>query len=312
MIQVPEHIDLLIAKHHDNQLSEQERLMLLEWIDASEEHMRAFTASVKVLGRGREQEQEREREREGEREREKVKRLVLMGLAVAAVVVIGILLFTPNMPLSEEFMAFDAPMERRFDDSTDVLLQPQSALSFTQKSKHHSVYTLSKGAAKFEMHKQPEQTIQVVTSDVTITDIGTTFYVENQGDSLIYIHVVEGRVECSTPIVKQDIRANEKYRYSVGKKRFESMNPKLPNVHSADVLQFHFENTALRDVIAQLSDAYNVNITLSGAIGDCSISVDFDQEELPTILAVLCETLNLTLAINDHNESYILSGNGCD
>lgn len=291
-----------MAKHHSNQLNDQERLVLLEWIDASEENMRAFTQSVMVL--------ERERERERENRGSKGRRVVLWGLSAAAVVVLGILLFSPEKPVSEQLMAFTMPVERRFEDSTDVTLQPQSALTFTKKSDNHFVYSLSKGRARFEMHKQPMQTIEVNTAGMTIVDIGTTFDVENQGDTLIFVHVTEGTVECTTPHAHQTIAANQKYRYSIGKKQFESMQPHLPNVHSADVLRFHFDNTSLDQVMAQLSDAYDVDIQLSGAIGDCSLSVDFDQEALSTILGVICETMNLTMATTENG--YILSGNGCE
>ena len=70
-----------------------------------------------------------------------------------------------------------------------------------------------------------------------------------------------------------------------------------------------FDNTPLSEVIDILSNTYHIDITISEEVNDCAIPVEFNNEDLASVLKILKSTLDLTIR-KDGNKLFI-SGSGC-
>jgi transmembrane sensor len=71
----------------------------------------------------------------------------------------------------------------------------------------------------------------------------------------------------------------------------------------------HFSNSPLTEVIAVIQNTYHMEIIISDSVKDCTITVDFQNQDLASVLKVLKSTLDLTIR-KDGDKLYI-SGAGC-
>ncbi len=148
------------------------------------------------------------------------------------------------------------------------------------------------------------------TANLLIQDIGTIFNVKSLPESeTVEVSVQEGMVkfysESQEGILLQ---AGEKGTYDKATNAFSKAEAD-PNVTAYKTRNFSFYEQELQQVIDQLSQIYGREIILEGNIGQCKLTVDFENEELETILSIIGETMSLDITY-DSNQIRI-SGEGC-
>ncbi|WP_373396779.1 FecR domain-containing protein [Algoriphagus halophilus] len=152
---------------------------------------------------------------------------------------------------------------------------------------------------------------QVQVNELFIEDIGTVFNVKAYPTNpLIEVSVLEGEVRMYLQS-KEGIQllAGEKGIFDKNSGSF-SKEETDANVDSYSTKSFSYLNQELAFVVAQLSEVYQTEIVLEGNIGGCRLTVDFENEELDTILSIISETLNLDITRN--GSDIVLSGAACN
>jgi ferric-dicitrate binding protein FerR (iron transport regulator) len=78
----------------------------------------------------------------------------------------------------------------------------------------------------------------------------------------------------------------------------------------AESVSINFSNNTLAQVVSKLNMAYNTNIEIGNpALNSCTITTQFNNEKLETILSVIAETLGITY--EKTSKGYILKGENC-
>jgi ferric-dicitrate binding protein FerR (iron transport regulator) len=76
---------------------------------------------------------------------------------------------------------------------------------------------------------------------------------------------------------------------------------------------FSFTNTPLKELTAILAKGYKVGIQLEDpAIGDCRMTVQFDNLPIKSVLEIIAATLNIQYSIQQQGKMIYLNGRGCD
>jgi len=227
---------------------------------------------------------------------------------LAAVLVVGLLsvvflMKDDKMPL--EFIANDTAVTRSLSDLSEVTLQANSKIFFEDGfGTEHRQLKLS-GKGKFTVTHNEDLPFIIETNGVFIEDLGTVFSVESMPNSdTVYVVVNEGIVrlydENGSEII---IKAGEKAWY------IRSQKTIITDLETK-VLKFDFKDTRLAEVVDLLEKTYQIDIQLSPeSIGECTITTQFFDEEVATIITVIAETLGFKYEYQDHH--YKIQGKPC-
>lgn len=298
-----ENIDAIIAAHLKGELADDQREVLLAWIDASEENLDYFhqlSAVYHITHPTNETSKAYSDIQQKTASKKQSFRWYYAAAAVVAAIVISIFL----LPTTEVIIASNEVISRdTLPDGSMIELAPHSSVAyhFDESSNKHQ-YKLE-GSAAFNVKSHGQ--IQVITDELTIEDIGTIFKVDNaESDSLITVTVIEGIVKCYDEYGNAlELKASEVGIYSKLQHKF------LP-IDKTEVFEFDFKDTKLSEVVKTLSFYYEKEIEVSPEIENCLINVRFSNEPLSFILEIISSTINADL--NEENSKYKLTGNGCN
>ena len=163
------------------------------------------------------------------------------------------------------------------------------------------------GSAYFEVVHKEELPFVVDAGAVFIKDIGTKFSISSSPSSdTVFVSVDEGVVQLFDSVGAQvAIKANERAMYVKSNKQIIT-----PNGSVVSGGKFVFSNASLAEVIARLTDSYKVSIALENSLlAKCSITTQFENEDIETVLTVICETLSLSF--EKRADGYIIKGVRC-
>jgi transmembrane sensor len=237
-------------------------------------------------------------------------------IAAAVVMVLGVGLFVyrmsqPAVLTPVEVKSNTGTVSDTLPDGSGVVLnkQTQLAYAFDKKKKIHTV-TL-KGEAYFNIQHDSTKTFIVTVDGVMIKDIGTSFNVKAYPESnTIEVVVESGEVMFYTSTDSGVyLRANGKGVYNKITKTFTIDQPE-ENVLAYKTRFFTFSNSDLVTVIEAVNRVYDKEIVISDKIRNCHITVSFDNESQDEIVAIVAETLGLT--VSESNGKIMLEGPGCE
>jgi ferric-dicitrate binding protein FerR (iron transport regulator) len=196
-------------------------------------------------------------------------------------------------------------------DQTKLALNRDSEVSIEYNERKKTGLIKLSGESLVSIPESKKVNWQVQVDQLFIEDIGTVFNVKAYPDSpIVEVSVIEGEVrmylESDNGII---LLAGEKGTYDKISNTF-SKEEADPNVDSYTSRSFSYFNQDLASVVDQLSEVYQTNIILDGNIGACRLTVEFENEDLDTILSIISETLNLD--ITKSGSDIILSGAACN
>lgn len=235
----------------------------------------------------------------------------LIAASVLLISVISYLVYWQFLSFDREsFTSETVVSTHKLPDNTEVILNRNSTAEVIYHERKKSGIIKLKGEATIKINHEENKKWLVMVDDLLIRDIGTTFNVKAYPDqNLVEVSVTEGEVQFYS---KEDkgliLQAGESGIYDKTTRTF-SRSTASPNVQSYHTLVFTFDDVDLKTIIDQLSLVYNRKITLTENLYPCRLTVEFNQENLETILAIIAETLNLT--VNDTGNEIIISGEGC-
>lgn len=232
--------------------------------------------------------------------------------AIAAAVIVlltvsAVLLFRPSVTT---LVAVGSNKVFTLDDGTVVTLAPHSTLSYKDDCREVEIT----GKAYLNIHHDAEHPFTIKDDEYTIKDIGTRLMVTTanwpaqdrplQKDESATIYVEEGSVllkanndDASSITLKQAQGATVS-----GDGKIRRIAKVSQNMTAWATHEFHFDNTSLSDVLQDLSEYYNVKLTISSADGhkartlqDKRLTADFQADSLQTIIEMIEETMNVTI-----------------
>jgi len=323
-----ENIDVLIAKVIAEEASAEELQMFDTWLNAAEENRLYFEENRRLIQAIDDSDCERkvdvnkawntlERRINENGKIISIFRKPAFLRAAASILLVATLSFLiyKNINVVEStpliIAANEKVHEQQLPDGSKVIVNKHSEIAFTEGKKGREVKL--KGEAFFEVKHDEENPFTVVIDEVFIQDIGTAFNVKELPElGQIEVNVEEGEVQFFTSANKGvNLKKGEKAIYTKATKTFVKELPRpSENIGSYRSRMFHFEENTLSEVIHQLNQVYEKKIVLAdSAIGDCRISVDFNDEELDLVVSILAETLDLKTDQSAH--LITLSGKPC-
>ncbi|MDX5339210.1 MAG: FecR domain-containing protein [Cyclobacteriaceae bacterium] len=197
-----------------------------------------------------------------------------------------------------------------FPDQTEISLNRSSAatVKYNPRKKTGSIQLTGEATIDIGKEKNIQWTVEV--ENLLIRDIGTVFHVKAYPEeNSIEVSVLEGIVEMIKPAGDRlTLQAGEKGIYDKRSGEFDTALADT-NVVAFKTRSFQFSEQSLSEVVALVSEVYRQKIRLAGPIGDCKITVGFENEDLDTILEILAETMGLEILKG--SAEIVLSGDGC-
>lgn len=317
-----EYIEDLIGKFIVGEASEQETRDLREWCALSPDNQKYLDDSLFIFEQAQLPD---DRDFDTDAAWEKVKgqitgkearfriMLPLWKVAAGLILVAAVsYLFYWNLAPGDEFvyLSENQVVTQTLPDQTEISLNKASEVKVDYNARKKTGTIQLKGEATISIADEKAVQWTVEAENLLIRDIGTVFHVKAYPDGAqVEVSVLEGAVQFYS--ATHDgimLQAGEKGIYDKVSGSY-SKTVADTNVVAFKTRSFQFTEESLQSVVDRISEVYERKITLSGGIGTCKITVEFENEELDTILAILSETMGLD--ISENGDEIVLSGEGC-
>ncbi|MBN1791238.1 MAG: FecR domain-containing protein [Bacteroidales bacterium] len=235
-------------------------------------------------------------------------------LQIAAAIILVSLLGYTGYKISGP--RWKSPMDKttalQLPDGTALTLNAGSKITYKKGfGTSHRNLTL-KGEAFFEVEKGIIPFI-ISANEASVRVTGTSFNVKAYEDrSILKITVTEGTVslyKTSEPQKETLLLAGETGVYDKSVKTITKLAASNPNDLSWKTRVIDFRSTPLSEVAETLSDTYHVTFNIAPALENCTVTVQFDNRDLGSVIEVLKTTLDLTIIQKDNLIS--ITGKGC-
>ena len=325
-------IRFIVGESNDN-----ESVMIREWIDVSDENKAQFEklrniwsvaedpwkiepADVNVniawknLKSRIDQYSEIEKKYQG-----KQRSLSLYFVRVAAVFVIGVLIFSIYRYQSQEFnqvqiVSGDSTITNNpLPDGTMISLNQNSSVEYLNEFSETERRVKMSGEAFFKVKPDATKPFIIEAQDAIITVLGTSFNVKALDEDIaVEVLVEEGLVELANPDKSQStqLRIGEKGIYI--KKTNEVKKETDIDVESLYWLNktLLFRDTRLSIVFETLEKLYEVNINVDDkAVLNCQLTAKFSNETIDNIIDHISTIFELEIEKDANN--ILIKGNGC-
>lgn len=324
----------LLFRHFDDEASKDEAAFIDVWMDESEENrleydrIHIFYLDVKAIGSLKKKGHQynataaweninsKNHIKQPKGETRITVSNQLLKIAAMIVVVLGAGWFAYDSFYSTKIStiaAIQQSVEQPLADGSIITLNQNSKLTYPEKFIEDERRVELEGEAYFDIAANPEKPFIIKASEVEIQVVGTSFNVNaNESIDSIVVSVDTGIVRIVTAIREETLEAGSigvYYRSTQVLTKIESNNVGVQNFWRTKHLSFN--GTSLLEVIGTINMTYDVEISLSDPLlGNCKLSVDFENESLEDILDVIATTLRLELS--KENDIYLLSGEGCN
>lgn len=209
----------------------------------------------------------------------------------------------------EKFTAQATALPLLLKDNSTVTLEPYSEITLSSTFNKNQRTLYLKGSASFEVIHQATKPFIVDVGQVFIKDIGTRFRIhQSQDTDTVYVRVDEGVVLLFDSLGNElEIKASQRALYVRSLKRI--VLPNLPETN-ADKSKLVFQSASLKEIIAELTKRYGVSIKVENeSLLACKLTTQFEQENIDTVLTIICETLGLSYEKN--GTGYWVKGQSC-
>jgi transmembrane sensor len=195
--------------------------------------------------------------------------------------------------------------EITLSDQTNIQIVAGSSIVYDENFGKFNRNVILNGSAYFTVKHSESLPFIVDLGNVFVKDLGTKFNIRLSADTdSIHINVDEGVVllfdSASHSI---EIKASERAIYIKSSKQILKPAPQNETV-------LNYDKTPLSKVISELEEKFSTKIMLANPkLNECTISAKFKDEDVNTILAVITETLGLTL--EKQTDRFIIKGTAC-
>lgn len=325
-------IRFIIGKTDDN-----ERIMIQQWIDHSDENKAQFQNLQKIWALTKDPKKvkpadvnvdlawnslKNRMDQYSEIEKKhlpKQRSLSFYLVRVAAVFIIGLLVFTVFRYQSQQLdqiqlASNDSTITNSpLPDGTIISLNQQTTLEYRDEFSTHERRVKLVGEAFFKVQKDTAKPFIIEAQEAIITVLGTSFNVKAlEEDVAVEVLVEEGLVQLSNPDQSQSTKLQ------VGEKGIyikETNEVKKETDIDAESLYWLnktllFRNTNLSAVFETLERLYSVKIKVENqTILNCQLTAKFSNESIDHIIDHISTIFELEIVKDDDN--ILIKGNGC-
>lgn len=197
--------------------------------------------------------------------------------------------------------------EKILPDGTKVFLNYNSTLTYPEGLPGDTRRVSLRGEAFFEVAPDATHPFLIDANGTEIRVVGTSFNVKAY-DEAVRVDVKTGKVEVRKSQKTVALLPGEGVEVLVD--TVLRMIPIDPNALAYRTQVFDFTATNLDEVARSLSAGFHADVRLSNVrLASCRLTGRYERESLDTTLAIIAETLNLT--ISQREGTYWLEGSGC-
>lgn len=238
-----------------------------------------------------------------------------MRIAAMLIIVLGASWFIYDSYYSsniETVASTQKTIEQTLPDGSLITLNKNSIIIYPDKFEGNERKVELKGEAHFNITPNPNKPFIIKASEIEIIVLGTSFNINaNDNVDSIVVSVDTGIVRIISAIRKETLEAGTigvYYKKTQVLTKIESDNMDVQNFWRTQNLSFNA--TPLSEAIETINSTYLTEISLSDPlIGNCKITVSFENEPVEDILEIIATTLRLELSKT--NNGYVLTGKGC-
>jgi transmembrane sensor len=320
----------LISSSFSGGLSEEEALVLQDWIASNPSHKEKYQKLQEIWNNGIEDYKiylmanetkawnalkyklNSNNNAEIKKFKPHNKYRIIYRVSVAAVLLIlAGLGYWYTVSISKKIVYLTASYEQKniqLTDGSNIALKPATQIELSKGfGKENRTLFMSSGEATFDVKHNSNLSFIVNIGNVNVKDIGTVFNIKKEYEQ-IKVTVIEGMVVFNKPSTKETKNLSAGMSLTYYLKNDSIGNIQTNNSETAsNYAVLNFKNTPLKDVIELIQIKYNKNIQLENSIADKKFTANLEGIPYNTALEVICKSLNLDYKMQD--SIYILQGN---
>lgn len=243
----------------------------------------------------------------------------VLSAVLAGGVIIGVIIFKTNKhpastPVYPEIVRRSSQMALKDTLSNGTILTLDEKSVFAYPSPDHSskdTATLINGKVYLQVGARP---LTIGVGELSVYSKGGDFLLTH--DSLTGtsgIEVSGGVLEVKSHSGSYIVEKGHALLYDASTHQFTEKSSTDTNNIAFATGVFSFTNTPLKELTAVLAKGYRVDIQLENpAIGDCRMTVQFDNLPIKNVLEIIAATLNIQYSIQQQGKMIYLNGRGCD
>ena len=182
-------------------------------------------------------------------------------------------------------------------DSSEVILYPQTKLSFRYAPHHSERLAKLEGKAFFHVKRTDGKPFRVTTEEVEVEVLGTSFLVDATQTERTGVFVESGRVKVSAEDHDLVLHAHEKAELSDGNLQKGTIDDPA-SFFNRKKTKMVFNQTPLKDVIKEVEKQTGIRIELGRGVEENTVTTRIDPDNAEGIAAELaflcgckCDTL---------------------
>ncbi|MFO7978443.1 MAG: FecR domain-containing protein [Bacteroidales bacterium] len=188
----------------------------------------------------------------------------------------------------------DLTLVKTLGDGSVIYLAAHTSFSYPEQFNASERRVKVRGEAFFEVTPDAEHPFRVEAGNALIEVVGTSFNVKTTGEDEVEVFVEEG-------LVKVNVGTDQLDTVMVGAGEVLHMKKSSYYKTSGDLLialwrqnRMHFKDEPLSDILQVINRNYNGRLQVQDpAVGSRQLTVTFFNNSLPTIIELLCLSLNL-------------------
>ncbi|MGJ8685112.1 MAG: FecR family protein [Nonlabens sp.] len=287
------HIERLISKWLDNEISESEMSLLKEHKDYQAfEKIKTASSNLKLGEYDKNKEFERLQSRLNASKKSKSTPFLKW---IAAAILIGIVaggLYTTQLFSDQMVETQLSSLYHSLPDQSSVHLNKNSSISYNESDYSDERIIELKGEAFFEVNKGKRFVVKTASGNIEV--LGTKFNVISLGNTLT-VSCFEGRVKVTSE--GKEYILNPKDEIFIDEQGAVKENVNYTNTPSWITGEYVYDNQPLRHVLKDLSDNYNIKIEATKDVAQLKFSGGFDKNNFDQALQSIALPLGL-----EHNE----------
>jgi ferric-dicitrate binding protein FerR (iron transport regulator) len=220
-----------------------------------------------------------------------------------------------NKPQQKIILADNKSVEATLPDGSHVTLNNGSTINYPSKFIEQKRQISLQGEAYFDVTHDPSHPFVITSGNICIEVLGTSFYVNtNNASGNLEVVLTSGRVAAyyaDKPDNRVILNPGERTEISKTGQDFSKSVNTDENYMAWKTKKIVFSDQPLSLIVQQLNKVYHSNIIISRpGIGNCRMTVTFDNQQLDAVLNVVKATLDVD--INKKGNTFVISGNGCE
>jgi transmembrane sensor len=318
----------LLAKFFSGNCSEEEKFQVTQWQKASAENEGIFREYAELWKHSKTEDKgfnpnvehalntvNQKLGIEKSSSSNKVTRMVQYTRRIAAVVLVAacvwvtwqVSLKKSGNPASIEIVTLQGEKkEVTLPDGSHVWLNSSSKLSYASKFEGNERKVALEGEAYFEVAKNPAKPFIIDAGTSLTTVLGTAFNLRARtGEKTVSLTVAEGKVAFTSKEVQvQDaikLTAGDQGVLNLETKQLERIKNDDANFLAWKTGKLIFKNTALKQVVAKLTDFYGKNIRVDNiSKAEIPFTSTFDHKTLQDVITIMEMSLGLKADTINH------------